>query len=122
MDIRELKTLLKNSASVLVLDDGEPAYVILDYDVYRNMTKEQGAGEEVPISRNSHAPDQPEQAHQSFGEQNLGGQAPSVSPAELEAIERLNKEIQALRDQIEQEERALSGENQTTAGEEPAEL
>ncbi len=78
MDIRELKKLLKNSTSILVLDDGEPAYVIVDYQVYRDLVSEQSAA--------------------------LGGH-------ELEVIERLNREIQVLKGEIEEEEKQLQGDN-----------
>ena len=95
MDIRELKDLLKNSTSVLILDEGEPAYVILDYQVYRNLTQEQ----EVPVRSATQTPS--------------SAPAPSqqLSAQEMEALERLNREIQALKDQIEQEERS-TGLNQ----------
>lgn len=96
MDIRELKQLLKNSSSVLVLDNGEPAYVILDYGVYRNLTGDKE--KEIRINY----PAVPEMGNGSFE----GGIVPpavqaSLSPQEMEAIERLNKEIQALKEQIE---------------------
>lgn len=93
MDIRELKNLLKNSTSVLMLDEGEPAFVILDYQVFRNLT--QGNEEEVRIST-------PEP-----GTHHGNGQAgmPPLSAQEMEALERLNKEIQALKEQIAAEEK-----------------
>jgi len=88
MDIRELKKLLKNSTSILVLDDGEPAYVIVDYNVYRDLVSEQPSNSEgaVPLASA------------------LGGH-------ELEVIERLNKEIQALKGEIEEEEKQLEEHN-----------
>jgi hypothetical protein len=88
MDIRELKNLLKNSTSVLMLDEGEPAFVILDYQVYRNLTQ----GQEIKISTPEPGAPQP-----------LGHQP--LSPQEMEALERLNREIQALKDQIAMEEK-----------------
>jgi len=89
MDIRELKDLLRNSTSVLILDNGEPSYVIVDYDVYRKMTHPASQQEPVP------ATPVPEPVRN------------QLSPQDMEALERLNKEIQALKDQIAQEE----GEN-----------
>ncbi len=103
MDIRELKQLLKNSSSVLILDEGEPAFVILDYQVYRNLTGEQSLETgtarrsvgEFPAGRSFERPEPVATAQSS----------PSLSAQELEAIERLNKEILALKNQIEMEER-----------------
>jgi hypothetical protein len=86
MDISELKKLIKNSASVLVLDNGEPSFVILDYKAYRAITGEKEE-KEVPIN-------------------------PVIqkSPHEREAeiLDRLNKEILALKNQIEEEEKGLN--------------
>lgn len=98
MDIRELKQLLKNSASVLILDEGEPAFVILDYRVYRQLTGEQSRQD---AARFSDAP----AANGAVESTPVAPIAqPSLSPQELEAIERLNKEIQALKEQIEAEQ------------------
>jgi hypothetical protein len=97
MDIRELKNLLKNSTSVLMLDEGEPAFVILDYQVFRNLT--QGKGEEVRITT-------PEPGAQRGNGLPGQGQQP-LSAQEMEALERLNKEIQALKEQIATEEKEV---------------
>ena len=97
MDIRELKDLLKHSSSVVVLDNGEPAYVLLGYDVYRTLTTKADQNSRVQEAQPS-LPVQP--ASESAG----------LSPQELEAIERLNKEILALKNQIEMEERAELGQ------------
>lgn len=94
MDIRELKTLLKNSTSVLILDNGEPAFVLVDYQVYRSIAAQDERNSAVPIS--------------SSASQNTS----NLSAQELEAIERLNKEILALRNQIEMEERAAAERQQ----------
>ena len=39
MDINELKTMLKSSTAVLVIDNGEPRFVIMDYGSYKEMSK-----------------------------------------------------------------------------------
>jgi len=109
MDIRELKDLLKNSTSVLMLEDGEPSYIILDYKVYRNLI--QPREQEVVIK--NHTNQDETQLRRS---EEVGVGAPTktsgLSAQEMEALERLNREIQALKDQIEQEERQgdLGGE------------
>lgn len=91
MDIRELKNLLKNSTSVLMLDNGEPAYVILDYQVFKNLTQEKGEEVKVPV---------PEATVSQ-------GNGLALSAQEMEALERLNKEIQALKEQIAAEEKEV---------------
>ncbi len=89
MDINELKKLIKNSTSVLVLDNGEPSFVILDYKMYKNLTLDKEGEKEVkinhPLSNGQYSREH-----------------------ETEILDRLNKEILALKAQIEMEERGLS--------------
>jgi hypothetical protein len=106
MDIRELKELLKNSTSVLILDNGEPSYVILDYEVYRRLIG--AAGNNTDNSNGVHGENNRNlgENHQSEPDLvDLSGKRSQLSPQETEALERLNREIQALKEQIEQEER-----------------
>jgi len=87
MDIGDLKKLIKNSTAVLVLDNGEPSFVLLGYDAYKNLV-EKGGEKEVKIS-----------------------QAPPVrssSEREIEILDKLNREIMALRGQIEMEEKGIA--------------
>lgn len=101
MDIRELKDLLKNSTSVLILEDGEPSYVIVDYKVYRNLTQ----AKEQEIQIKNHVSGAPKAVEPEPVRQQLSAQ-------EMEALERLNREIQTLKEQIEQEEReGVTGES-----------
>lgn len=88
LDMRELKPLLRQSGSIVVVEDGQPSVVIVDYGVYRGLVR---APAEDIASQNQ-AP---------------ASAAPSVADAEF--VERLNKEILALKNQIESEERALVG-------------
>lgn len=92
MDINELKSLIKTSTAVLVLDNGEPAYVVLGYKTYKELTAEKGGEKEIKIN------------HASAG--NGNGEVYGHD-REAEMIERLNKEISALKSQIETEERGL---------------
>ena len=99
MDVRELKKLLKNSTSVLILDDGEPAFVVLDYAVYKNTMLDKDREKEIRINHpgpgGNGSPDHP---------------APLATESrESEILERLNKEISALKHQIELEERKEFG-------------
>ncbi|MDP2648164.1 MAG: hypothetical protein Q8P35_02915 [Candidatus Yanofskybacteria bacterium] len=92
MDIQELKQLLKGSTSVLILDDGQPAFVIVDYKIYRNLVSEKEG--DASVSRPG------------LNFNSRPNPAPALSAQELEVIERLNKEILALKNQIESEERS----------------
>ena len=88
MDINELKFLLKNSASVVVMEEGQPSLVIVDYHVYKNMVQAQ----QGLLSQPRTAGSGPVTHEQQF------------SPEEQEAVERLNREILALKEQIAMEE------------------
>ena len=110
MDIRELKALLKNSTSVLILDDGEPAYVVLDYQVYRNLIQSKDQEKEIRVKTpsNHDAPNFITGEVQEFPP----SRAP-LSAQETEALERLNREIQTLKEQIEQDEKLGTLEGNT---------
>lgn len=95
MDINELKKLIKNSTAVLVLDNGEPSFVVMGYKTYQEIASERGE-KEVKIHHNGNP-----------GMVNLN----NGHEQETEILERLNKEIMALKAQIEMEEKATMGIN-----------
>ena len=94
VDINELKKLIKDSTSVLVLDNGEPSFVIMGYETYKNMTANLNTEKEVVIKQSS--------SNQSVSN------GRSFHDKETEILERLNKEILALKNQIEAEEKGLT--------------
>ena len=98
MDINELKKLIKNSTSVLVLDNGEPSFVILGYQTYKDMVSERGE-KEIAIKQVSNTP----------GQSVFNGR--STHEKEAEILERLNKEILAIKSQIDMEERGLDNQH-----------
>ncbi len=87
IEINELKQMLKHSTAVLILDNGDPSFVVLDYATYKRMLEN---GQDTNGLMVPPAP----------------GRTAAQS-GEMELLERINKDIQALKDQIEQEERAL---------------
>lgn len=93
MNIKELKQLIKNSASVLIMENGEPSLVVMDYKTYCAMSDEKET-----VRSNPEIPTEP--AKEEHKQQ-------SLSVQELEMIDRLNKEIMALKEQIEVEERGI---------------
>ena len=99
MQIEEIKKLIKNSTSVLVLDNGEPSFVVIDYKTYKDIAAERGEEKEIKIN---HAADK------------NGFNGYNIHEKESEILERLNKEILALKNQIEMEEKGLTNPHSET--------
>lgn len=95
MQIGELKKMLKKSTAVLILENGEPSIVVVDYNTYRELLGD-------PDSRTSGSGG----ATAENPEVTLPGGSTS-SPGEIELLERINKDILALKEQIEEEEKGL---------------
>jgi hypothetical protein len=93
MDIKELKNLLKNSTSVLVMEDGEPQFVIASYESYKGLIEGKKEVESEPLRPKRMTP---------IGE--------VVAAKEAIILERLNKEISVLNQQVEAEERGVLAE------------
>ena len=93
MDINEIKKLIKNSKAVLVMDNSEPSFVILDYEAYKNMIADKADEKEVKINHPN-------------GPKVFNGRG--YQEKETEILDRLNKDILALKSQIEAEEKELS--------------
>ena len=95
MNIEELKKLVKNSTAVLVLDNGEPSFVILKYDTYKELVLAEPV-KEVKIKNG-------------LNRDEVKPASPQGGPdAELEVLERINKDILALKEEIEKEEKMAS--------------
>ena len=90
MDIKELQKLIKNSTAVLVMDNGEPSFVVLGYDMYKDMVS-RGGEKEIKITQP--IPN--------------GISVNNYHERESEILDRLNKEILALKSQIEMEEKGI---------------
>lgn len=95
MDIKELKDLLKTSTSVLVMDDGEPTCVILGYEAYKALAASKER--EIPVS---HPPLWEALAQVPQVPVEPSPESQITDPQELEMIDRLNREIENLREQI----------------------
>src|SRR3989344_5254740 len=99
MDIREIKKLVKNSTAVLVMDDNEPTFVVMDYQIYKDLTRAEdqadgkGPAREIKVKNASGIDSVQAKSSQREGE--------------LEILERINKEILVLKDEIEKEEKSL---------------
>jgi len=79
--------MLKKSTAVLILENGEPSIVVVDYNTYKGLLGE----EDQEVSK----------------DQVSSNPATSVQTGEVELLERINKDILALKEQIEEEEKGL---------------
>lgn len=107
MNINELKKLLRNSTSVLVLDNGEPSFVVMGYQTYKDLSASRAEEKEIPVRNNDNS-SRYSYAGQAYPERirhDDGVSAQYNRDRETEILERLNKEILALKSQIEMEER-----------------
>jgi len=95
MDLNELKKLIKNSTAVLVLDNGQPSFVVVDYKMYKDLVSDRVGEKEVKITK------------EQYGNGVSSGYG--LHERDMEVLERLNKEILALKNQIESEEKGLGG-------------
>jgi len=99
MNTDELKKLLKNSTTVLILENGEPSLVILGYDTYKDLISGLSSAEvEVPLRRDTNGTLAQDKGSKTF--QNR------IIEKESELLEKINKQILSLKDEIENEEKS----------------
>lgn len=103
MDISELKKLLDNSATVVVVDNDSPSFVVLKYDAYKNIISSQPQDQPQGVKNNN---------SQTVANQTVSSVAakPGFGEEEMEILERINKDIQALKNELEKEEKVLTTE------------
>ena len=107
MNIDELKKLVKHSTAVLVLDNGEPSFAILNYETYKNLVlKEGNSADEKEIKVNHSSENGLDNRAEAAGNSKVNQQ--EMSQNELEILERINKDILSLKAEIEKEEKSLS--------------
>lgn len=116
MNIDEIKKLIKNSTAVLVLDDGQPSFVVLGYEAYKKLGADRN-NEEKEIKINSVDHNRSVYSNNGFDHRFSHGRMSgematnrnqTVPEKESEILERLNKEILALKQQIEAEEKEMA--------------
>lgn len=88
----EIREILRSIPAVLVVEDGRPAYVITQYDAWRSMA----SGERVRVHNGRP------------GHLGTHSAQRTVEPQEAQVLERLNKEILSLREQIQMQEDAVT--------------
>ncbi len=87
MDFKRLKDLARKFGVFLVLDDGEPSFVVMPFDEYQKLD----AGVEIPVS-NSNGIDELGVANGIY--------------ADEQSVDRLNQEIRVLKEERRQKEEA----------------
>lgn len=100
MNIDELKKLVKHSTAVLVLDNGEPSFAILSYDMYKDLVL---GSKEKEIKINHAVANGIDHS-----EERIAPVKPTLPDNELDILERINKDILALKSEIEKEEKMIT--------------
>ena len=90
INIKGLKPLLERLGSVLVVEDGQPTCVVLGIDTFRKLAAEQYTQPTIAQEQTADVPVTVER----------GPQRKPADAREAEVMERLNSEIQALKDQL----------------------
>ena len=99
MNIDELKKLVKHSTAVLVLDNGDPSFAILSYEMYKDLVL---GSKEKEIKINHGMANGVNHAEEKVVAK------PTLPENELEILERINKDILALKSEIEKEEKMVT--------------
>ena len=79
-----------------MLDNGQPSFVVVDYKMYKELVSDRVGEKEVKITKEQYI-SHPSSTNNGY----------SLHERDTEVLERLNKEILALKNQIESEERGL---------------
>jgi|SRR3989344_1599945 len=113
MDTGELKKLLKASTAVLILDNGEPSFVILGYDSYKSLLSNQESEVQIKHTDTDSEENRPN-LPESQPKNNIGTPVRAsfnfqhkIGEKEAELLEKINKEILALKNEIEKEEKTV---------------
>jgi prevent-host-death family protein len=95
MEINELKKMLKNSTAVLIVENGEPSVVVVDYATYKRMSDNEFSQEGLNgavVGSMTH----------------VGAELQNRTGPDPEILEKINNEILALKTEIENEEKKMA--------------
>jgi len=110
MDIEEIKKIMNKSTAILIMDNGNPSFVVLGYDMYKDIVLNKKDEKEVKVN-NGKAEEKIETGDGKTEDtepiDKLSGSEDKPDERESEILERINKDIQALKGEIEEEEKKL---------------
>ena len=109
MKVEELKKLMNKSTAVLIMDNGDPSFVAISYEAYKDLVLKSDIGHEVKVNHN--LPDVSEKSTIKAESDTLKNDQEQVRPmneSELEMLDRINKEILALKEEIQKEEKLVT--------------
>jgi hypothetical protein len=86
----EIRDLLRSLPAIAVVEDGVPAYVVMTYEAWKQVNQDQ------PVRISNNRP-----GHMESSEKSL------ADPQEAQILERLNREILSLRNQIQMQEQVV---------------
>ena len=102
MDIEEIKKIMNKSTAILIMDNGNPSFVVLGYDMYKDIVLNKKDEKEVKVNNGK-----AEEKTETEPIIELSGPETKTVERESEILERINKDIQALKVEIEEEEKRL---------------
>ena len=84
------------------MENGEPSFVVLGYDSYKGLLSDRPAAEvDIPLRRGD------ESQENKMGLSSTSGQfRERIGEKEAELLERINKQILSIKDEIEKEEKS----------------
>lgn len=104
MKVEELKKLMNKSTAVLIMDNGNPSFVAISYEAYKDLVLKSDDGHEVKVNHGADASEKPTEPSTPKGQESVR----PISESELEMLDRINKEILALKEEIQKEEKLLT--------------
>jgi len=108
MKVEELKKLMNKSTAVLIMDNGDPSFVAISYEAYKDLVLKSDIGHEVKVNHSSDVSEKPVVRAEPDTLKNDQEQARPMNESELEMLDRINKEILALKEEIQKEEKLVT--------------
>src|SRR3972149_6611790 len=108
MKVEELKKLMNKSTAVLIMDNGDPSFVAISYEAYKDLVLKSDIGHEVKVNHNSDVSEKSVVRAESDILKNDQEQVRPMNESELEMLDRINKEILALKEEIQKEEKLVT--------------
>jgi PHD/YefM family antitoxin component YafN of YafNO toxin-antitoxin module len=108
MKVEELKKLMNKSTAVLIMDNGDPSFVAISYETYKDLVLKNDIGDEVKVKSDKTVPIKKETESEIDVPKSVQEPSRQFGENELEMLDRINKEILALKEEILKEEKLLT--------------